>query len=171
MSNHFDVVIVGAGMVGSTLACSLEKSSLRIAVLEAQPPVTVWDKDSVDPRVSAVTAASQHIFKALGVWDRMVAQRVSPFRKMHVWDAAGDGEIHFDSADIGEDRLGYIIENRGIQTALLEKMTTMDNNIFICPARLMAMGISADRASLQIEGGRCITTNLVVGADGGNSQV
>src|SRR3972149_2004699 len=142
MSNHFDVVIVGAGMVGSNLACSLDKSSLRIAVLEAQPPVTVWDKDSVDPRVSAVTAASQQIFKALGVWDRMVARRVSPFREMHVWDAAGEGEIHFDSADIGEDRLGYIIENRVIQAALFEKMGALDNIEIICPARLVSMNIS-----------------------------
>jgi len=171
MSDHFDLVIVGAGMVGSTLACSLGNTSLRIGVLEANPLQTVWDKDSVDLRVSAITAASQQIFRQLGVWEEMVTLRVSPFREMYVWDAGGDGAIHFDSADIGEDRLGHIVENRVIQKTLLDKMMALENVEFICPARLSSMQISTDVADLHLEDGRQITTGLVVGADGGNSQV
>jgi len=171
MTGHFDVVIVGAGMVGSTLACSLEQTALRIGIVEALPPPTTWDPDSIDLRVSAVTAASQQIFKGLGVWDQMVVQRVSPFREMHVWDAGGDGAIHFDSADIGEDRLGYIIENRVIQQALLDKVMTLGNIEFICPAKLMSMTVNAESVDLQLEGGRRLSTKLIVGADGGNSQV
>lgn len=171
MSDHFDLIIVGAGMVGSTLACSLGKTSLRVGVLEAHPPVTTWDKTSIDLRVSAITAASQQIFRKLDVWEAMVTQRVSPFREMYVWDAGGDGAIHFDSADIGEDRLGHIVENRVIQKALLDKMTALSNVEFICPARLATMVINLEAAELQLEGGRHITATLVVGADGGNSQV
>ena len=171
ITDHFDVVIVGAGMVGSTLACSLAKTTLRVGVLEARPPVTAWDADSIDLRVSAVTAASQQIFKGLGAWDEMVAQGVSPFREMHVWDAGGDGAIHFDSADIGEDRLGYIVENRVIQKALFDRMMMQENVEFICPARLTSMDIHSDTADLELEGGRRIKARLVVGADGGNSQV
>lgn len=171
MTDRFDVLIVGAGMVGSTLACSLAKTSLRVGVLEANPPTAAWDTDSIDLRVSAITAASQQIFKRLGVWDEMVAQRVSPFREMQVWDAGGNGVIHFDSADIGEDRLGHIIENRVIQKALLDRLMTLENIEFICPARLASMDIHADAAEVELEGGRRITAKLVVGADGGNSQV
>jgi len=158
-------------MVGSSLACSLGNTSLRIGVLEAHPPQLAWDEDSYDLRVSAITAASQQIFMRLGIWEVMVAQRVSPFREMFVWDAGGDGAIHFDSADIGEDRLGHIIENRVIQKTLLDRMTTLGNIEFICPARLSSMEINTDAADLQLEDGRQITTRLVVGADGGNSQV
>ena len=57
----------------------------------------------------------------MGAWDGMTAWRVSPFRDMRVWDATGFGQIHFDSADIGEPLLGWIIENRVIQYALLER--------------------------------------------------
>jgi len=171
MNDQFDVLIVGAGMVGATLACSLARTALRVGVLEAHPPQTGWDNHIFDLRVSAITAASQQIFTGLGVWQAMVAQRVSPFREMHVWDAAGDGIIHFDSAEIGEDRLGYVVENRVIQKALLDRMTTLENVEFICPARLASMDINAESAILQLEDGRSITARLVVGADGGNSQV
>lgn len=171
MSDRFDVVIVGAGMVGSTLACSLGATSLRVAVLEAHQPQMQWDDDSIDMRVSAITAASQQIFIRLGVWQDMVAQRVSPFREMHVWDEGGHGEIHFDSADIGEERLGYIIENRVIQRALLDKMENLANIELISPVRLESMKITAESGELQLEGGRCLTARLVVGADGANSHV
>ena len=171
MSDQFDIVIVGAGMVGATMACSLTGSGLRIGILEARPPQTTWDDQSYDLRVSAITAASQRIFTRLGVWQAMVAQRVSPFREMHVWDAAGDGDIHFDSADIGEDCLGYIIENRVIQKSLLDRMKTLENVEFISPARLASMDITAACVDLQLENGRHLSARLLVGADGGNSQV
>lgn len=171
MSDQFDIVIVGAGMVGATLACSLTGNGLRIGVLEAHPPQTTWNDQNYDLRVSAITAASQRIFTRLGVWQAMVAQRVSPFREMHVWDATGDGDIHFDSADIGEDRLGHIVENRAIQKSLLDRMMRLENVEFISPARLASMDITPGCVALQLENGRHLSARLLVGADGGNSQV
>lgn len=179
MTERYDIVIVGAGMVGATLACALARmdslkrgnSDLKIAVIEAQSAVTEWPQDSTDLRVSAITPASQRIFTGLGVWDQMCSLRVSPFREMHVWDATGDGEIHFDSAEIGEPQLGHIIENRVIQTALLKRINDFDTIEFICPATLESVAFKSDLATLVLHGGRSIETRLVVGADGGRSQV
>lgn len=168
----YDIVITGAGMVGAALACALGASGLRIAVIEAQPPpADIHSGGDYDLRVSAITRASQRIFESVGAWDGMRARRISPFRDMHVWDATGNGEIHFDSAEIGEDTLGYIIENRVIQLALLERMRALDNVELILPARLVEFSTHTDSVELRLDDGRCLTARLAVGADGAESHL
>lgn len=172
----YDIIIAGAGMVGAALACALGPSHLRIAVLEAQPlphdvaPGAVC-VDEVDLRVSAITRTSQRIFTALGAWPGMTARRVSPFREMHVWDAGGCGAIHFDSAEIGADTLGYIVENRVTQAALLERLRAFSNITLLCPASVASLAIKDDGAQVVLEDGRQLDARLVVGADGVNSRV
>ena len=172
----YDVIIVGAGMVGTTLACALGPSALRIAVLEAQPlPGDITRDDDVDLRVSAITHASQRIFTAVGAWHGMTMRRMNAFREMHVWDAGNahvyNGEIHFDSAEIGENTLGHIVENRVIQAALLERLYTFSNITFLCPASVTSVSITGDGAYVGLEGGGQLTAKLVVGADGAHSKV
>ena len=121
---QFDVVICGAGLAGSALAALLAKNtSLSIAVLEARPlstePVeTQAGLAFYDPRVSALTAASQAVFEELGLWKNI--QRKKAYSHMTVWDAEGTGEIEFDAAEIHQARLGFIVENRLLVTELLQ---------------------------------------------------
>ncbi len=171
MSEQYDVVIVGGGMVGLTLACSLGGSALRVAVLEASPMATGWPADSIGLRVSAITHASRKVFDNVGAWQGMVAQRVTAYGEMHVWDADGDGLIHFDSAEAGEPSLGYIIENRIIQAALLQRAEQFDNVELMMPARWQQWHDEQDRLCINLEDGRQLRTQLLVGADGARSPV
>lgn len=171
MKTDFDIIIVGAGMVGSTLACALGMQGLQVAVIEAHRPDFDWPDDSVDLRVSAITCASQQIFTSLGAWDAMCRQRVSPYRDMRVWDATGSGEIHFDSADLGEPLLGHIIENRVIQFALYEQLVEYDNVTFIAPVSVTGMKIEQDTASVTLDDGRKLSAALLVAADGSRSKL
>lgn len=185
---NYDVIIVGAGMVGATLACALASSALRIAVLDAQPlPADPPLDDDLDLRVSAITQASQRVFTAVGAWPGMAARRMCAFREMHVWDAGSahppvsapliyKGEIHFDSADIGASTLGHIIENRVIQAALLNRLRSFGNITLLCPASVASVVITHDGAQVglghaDINRGRPLTAALVVGADGAHSKV
>jgi len=59
-----------------------------------------WPEDSADLRVSAISRSSEHLFRHLGAWQGMEQRRVCAYTDMHVWEGVGDGEIHFDSADI-----------------------------------------------------------------------
>lgn len=169
-AQHYDIAIVGGGMVGATLACALDDSGLRVCVVEASTPVLEWPADSADIRVSAINAASEQIFTHLGAWQAMQALGVSPFTDMHVWDATGSGEIHFDCADIGEARLGHIIENRVIQRALIERLRGRGDVQWFCPAGLAALDRTDDGVSLELTDGTRVTATLAVGADGAGSR-
>lgn len=166
-----DIVIVGGGMVGATLACALGDSRFKVVMLEAGSGQYDLPAEGYELRVSAITRASQRIFETLGVWNGIIDRRVSPYRDMHVWDATGNGVIHFDSADIGEATLGHIIENNIITAALYERLNAFENVEVITDARYTSISIDAENASVALESGKTIKTKLVIAADGSRSSL
>ncbi|KAB2935575.1 MAG: UbiH/UbiF/VisC/COQ6 family ubiquinone biosynthesis hydroxylase [Candidatus Contendobacter sp.] len=172
MNTDYDLIIAGGGMVGSALACALGDADLKIALLEGAPLDRIRPGADLDSRVSAISRASQRIFAAVGAWDGIAAWRVSPFRDMRVWDATGFGSIHFDSAAIGEPLLGWIIENRVIQYALLERARRLPAVELLCPAALeTAQTLDEGGWRVCLNDGREFITRLLVGADGASSKV
>lgn len=169
---HYDIIIVGGGMVGATLACGLaeEAENLKIAVIDAIKPKE-WDKNSYDTRVSAITRASQTLFRNIGVWENIVEQRVSPYHDMFVWDEGGKGKLHFDSADMGEADLGHIIENRVIVKALHRRMQEFSQIELFCPAKLESIEFNQNETALILDDKTELSANLVVAADGTRSWV
>lgn len=172
---EYDVVIVGAGIVGATLACALagavNGAAPRVALMEARPPARAWPAGSRDLRVSAITPGSMRVLEALGVWRDIVAQGVQPFHAMQVWDAAGAGAIRFDSADIDADHLGYIVENRVLQRALLERAERHANIEWRCPESVSAVEFGEAQATVRTAAGQTLRARLVVGADGPDSGI
>ncbi len=170
MKSNYDIVIVGGGMVGTALACALGGADFKVAVIEHEPPVPPSDT-GYDLRVSAITLASQALFEHLGAWAPMVQRCVSPVRALEVWESPGRGRIAFDAADIGEPCLAWIIENRLIQTALLERLHRHTNVHWLCPAAVAAFELGRDHSALALADGRVLGARLVVGADGADSAV
>lgn len=168
---HADVLIVGGGMVGATLACALGDTPLKVILLEAGPGRYELPATGFELRVSAITRASQRIFETLGVWPGIEARRLSAYRDMHVWDATGNGVIHFDAASIGEASLGHIIENNVITAALYERLSAFQNVEVITDSSTASVSIEAESASLALKNGNRIKTKLIVGADGGQSAI
>ncbi|MDH0142564.1 2-octaprenyl-3-methyl-6-methoxy-1,4-benzoquinol hydroxylase [Aquipseudomonas alcaligenes] len=167
-----DLIIVGAGMVGSALALALEYSGLEILVVDGGPlsvrPFAA--EGAFEPRVSALSAASQRILERLGVWDGIAARRVSPYRDMRVWDGSGTGSVHFSAASVHAEVLGHIVENRVVQDALLDRLH--DSQIgLLGSARLEQLRRSGDGWLLTLADGRELRAPLLVAADGANSAV
>lgn len=169
MKSEFDIAIVGGGAVGSALACALKDSGLEIALLDQRAPAPYDAKAEVDLRVFALSLASRQLLKALGAWDGIEKARLSPYREMHVWDSEGKGSIHFDSADLGEPELGYIVENALLQHALWARLQGCKQVALIHPAKAEGLEFDGETASLKLSGGRRLKARLVVAADGAES--
>ncbi len=170
MKSSYDIVIVGGGMVGATLACALGNSALKVALLDRAPAVHPPEK-GYDQRVSALTLASRALFENLGAWDGMARRRVSRVAEMRVWSGADSSAIHFNAAEIGEPALAWIVENSVIQMALIERLHQFTNIHHLCPVEISGITLADNGAVVTLKDGRSLHTKLLVGADGADSEV
>ncbi len=173
-----DVVVVGAGMVGLTAALALDQAGLDVVVLE-QHPVQLAEavnaaktarQTGFDPRVSALTCASQQILTHLGVWPTIEMLGVSPYTDMAVWDGLGTGKITFSAHALHEPCLGHIIENRvtvaGLSCAVEQSGIELQSGV-----RVRRMQQLEQHRQLELEDGRQIAARLVIAADGAHSAI
>lgn len=165
----FDVVIAGGGMVGLALACGLQGSGLRVAVLERQPPDMTPPQEQPALRVSAINAASERLLQHIGVWEDILQLRASAYNAMEVWDRDSFGKIAFRGDECGFSHLGHIIENSVIQQALWKRAESLSDITLLVPAALKQVAWGENDAFITLEDGRMLTARLVIGADGAQS--
>ncbi len=164
-----DVVIVGGGIVGATLACALAPAGFNVAVIDAHAFVPSPNPDEYDVRVSALTLASRRLLRNLEVWDVLEAvspERLHPITRMTVWEQ-GQG-IDFNANEIGADCLGLIVENRLLLTALYGRMNALALTRY-APATVSQLDLN--EGSVRLNDGRVLHAALIVGADGRDSQI
>jgi len=174
----FDVAIVGGGPVGACAAALLARGAaggsgaLRVALLEPGAPAPLPADAPLEARVVALSRASEHILTRAGAWARIRGPRLSPYERMRIWheSVAADSEqvLVFDAADAGEPNLGFIAENRLLQTALLGAFADAGGHLEA--AQLSALEITDAGVNLTTSG-RVLSARLVVGADGAQSTV
>ena len=169
MKHDCDVAIVGGGVVGAALTCALADKGLTLALIDAQTPAPYDPKAEVDLRVFALSMASRRILEAVGAWQAVADARLSPYRDMQVWDAGGKGSVHFDSADLGQPELGYIVENSLLQHALWARLKGDPKVSLMHPAKAETLTLEDAGATLALDGGRRLKARLVVAADGAGS--
>ena len=170
-NNHHDIIVVGGGMVGAAVACGLGEAGFDIAVIERHEPLREWPAEEIDLRVSAINRGSQQLLENLGAWSAIVRRGVQPYREMRVWDNLDMGDIHFDSAAIGEADLGHIIQNRTIVAALWEQMESIANIHLYTSTTVEKMVAGGNDVSVMLESGEHLHAQLLIAADGSNSQM
>ncbi len=140
----YDLLIIGGGLVGASLACALDGLGLRIGLVEAAP-LTASQHPSYDDRTLALAQGTRRIFQTLGLWDAL-ASTATPIRRIHISERGGPGFAHLDSREEGVEALGYVAEARLIGAALLAKLPTLRGVELLCPARLETVTVAADAA-------------------------
>ena len=178
MNKQFDLVIVGAGMVGESIALATAQgeSSLRVAIVDPayhqSAPNMGTDINDFGLRVSALSAQSQALLTELGAWQKIPSARLSPYTAMQVWDGEGTGSVHFSAADLHVPALGHIVENEQTQWALRQCVEAQPNiQIFAQKVRYLDSRNAQGFTPVALEQGEMLEANLVVGADGALSRV
>ncbi len=165
-----DVIVVGAGVVGATLALALARDGFDVALVEAREPKAWRVEDDVDARVVALAPDAMRLFDGLGIWSTITRARVSAYRRMCVWDALAPGELVFDAAERGEAALGWIVENRLLGhvpwTVLAEHARTGQAVRVLCPNMIEHLEDDIDGVSATLADGTRLRARVLVAADG-----
>ncbi|MFQ2856650.1 FAD-dependent monooxygenase [Aeromonas caviae] len=164
-----DIAIVGAGMVGAATACLLAAEGLSVRVIETRLPEPYAPEQSLDLRVSAISQASVALLTRAGAWQYLQQMRLCPYRRLETWELDGFA-TRFDAVDLGLPQLGYIIENRLIQLALLKRMEDFPTIQTHTPAAVTSLRQSADDAVLTLDDGTELQARWVLACDGAESQ-
>lgn len=170
--NHFDLIIIGGGLAGASLACALSGASLKVAVIEAFE-LTSDVQPSYDDRTVALSYGSRNIFDSIGLWSALEADAQS-IDTIHISDRGHFGVTRLTKEQEGVDALGYVLENKRLGQQLYKSINAADNINVFCPAKLTAMRQSDDKVSVDLlinDTKQVLQGCLLVAADGNNSQV
>ena len=160
------IIIIGGGIVGLAMAALLAKENFEVAIIESHQPELTWE--NLTARVSAINLKSIQLFNYLNM--HFNQQSLAPLSKMHIWDYAG-AEINFDSENIGQSELGFIIENREIIKSLWASLKLNKNIQIFCPHKAKNIVIKDNKVNLVLDNNQSIEADLIIGADGAHSWV
>ncbi len=176
MNQDLDVVIVGAGVIGTVMAALLVVRRLSAAgrvviVCDRLPAFAAPDADW-DVRVFALSRASERLLRICGVWDSLPVARRFAYERMRVWDASGEplgpGSLEFDCARIGEPNLGFIVDHGALQRECLQAARSA--GVTVIEAGIAAVTAGDADISVRMTDGRQLRSKLLIAADGPNSK-
>jgi len=165
----FDVVIIGGGLPGASLASALADSKLKLALIERKRPVAPlpeWDS-----RVYALTPASIAFLDGIGAWRRIESARVTPIYDMRIFGDDGSSRLNFSAYESGVLQLAATVEAGRLHRALWERLERQANLALLCPEAPTELRCEEDRVEIRLEDGKVVTSRLAVGADGADSWV
>ena len=167
----FDIAIVGAGLVGSSLALALRGTGLSIALIETRPPGALPQDERWDNRVYAISPGSVSFLAGLGAWGELPAERIARIEAMTIFGDDGTAHIDFNAYEAGLGELAYIVESRELQAVLWRQLAGADDVTLFCPSECAALELREEAVHLTLHDGQTIKASLIVAADGAHSWV
>jgi 2-polyprenyl-6-methoxyphenol 4-hydroxylase len=169
---RYDILIIGGGMVGASLALALGGRALRIGLVEAVP-ASAAAQPSYDDRCTVLSYGTRQIFTGIGLWNALHEEAV-PIQQIHVSERGRLGVTRIDCREEGVAALGYVVANRLLGRVLVERLAALENVDVYCPAKLFGLSIDAANVGvkLRLPQRTCeLKARLLVAADGANSSV
>lgn len=161
---HYDVIIIGAGPVGLSLACSLSTTNLQIAIVEKNAR-SVLEEPPVDGRDVALTHFSEDILKELAIWPHVPADEISTIKEAKVLNGTSPYALNFDHHDTDKDYLGRLIPNYLIRKAAYRAVADCKNVTIITETEVQDIKTDTLGAHACLSDGRMLSSSLIAAAD------
>ncbi len=173
MRYQVDYCVFGGGMVGAACALGLANLGYKVIVIEPNRPDDFDPISAPDLRVSALNRYTQNLLHSFGVWEDVLAMRAKQYKRLSVWEDINK-PLHFQADEIGEQYLGYFVENRILQLALLNKLDEEFADsvtvIYQSPERI-ELDKAEEGGLISLSDGNEVFAQTFVAADGGFSQL
>lgn len=163
------VLVVGGGMVGLTLASALAGAGIEVMVLDRDAPEHQQDA-SFDGRTSAIAWGSAQALRGIGIWDGM-AEAAEPILEIRVSDGPSLLFLHYRHEEVADHPLGYIVENRDIRRVLFAKLASLEKATLLAPVRLASLQRDARGARARLADGCVVEAELAIAAEGRHSRL
>ena len=170
MTQAFDIVIVGAGMVGAALATGLGREGFSVAMVDRAPAPKFDSGSAPDIRVSALSAGSERYLQSLGAWDHILNMRATPYRRLAVWDETRhplsnllprtSNQVEFDAAELNTSHLGHIIENSVTQQGLWHAAEAEPLVTILAGSGVTGINQTGEQARVALDNGEELTATL-----------
>jgi 2-octaprenyl-6-methoxyphenol hydroxylase len=176
IQQHYDVIVIGGGLVGASFACALaaQPTSRPLKILVTEAVQSIEQSSSFDSRSTAISYGSRLVYEEIGIWGDM-ARSVTAIDKIHVSDRGHFGAARINSASMGVEALGYVAENQHIGMVLTSALKSASSIDFACPATIVSLSPAAQGMRVRIQTADAaeeeISAALVVLADGGKSTL
>jgi len=176
LTHNFDIVIVGGGMAGATMALALAPLNLSIAVIEAHPYQEQQSQPSFDDRCLALAWSSRQIYQTLGIWQQLAQREEGGFaaiKQIHISDRGHWGVTRLNHQQEGVPALGYVVESRVMGEVLIRQLQQKDNVQFFCPAQIEQLETTSEAVQFRLsqkDAEIVISSQLLIVADGVNSK-
>ncbi len=164
-----DILIVGGGLVGGSLAIALADVGFKVLVADHVDQRTQLDT-GFDGRASAIALTPKKMLTQIGMW-RHIGGNTAPINDIRVADGESRLFLHYDHQDIGEDALGFMVENRFLRQAIFTRIAELPNITYLAPVKIKAVEYNSATVTAWLDSGEALTAPLIVGADGRTSQI
>lgn len=171
MATQFDVIVVGGGLVGASLALALEPHGYSVALVEPNGPPPLPGADAWDSRVYSISPGSAALLETCGAWGAMPQERLTRVEAMQIFGDDPGATLRFSAYDAGLRELAYIAENSVMHHALWERLRESAGIRVYCPARCARVSWEERGVVLELDDGDALAADLLVGADGADSWV
>ena len=167
MKRH-DVVVVGGGVIGAATTLALARQGFDVALIEKGAAPAAFKPEHYDARVYAIAPGSARFLRRLGAWDRMLAQRASPYGRMQVWEGTPAQSLAFDAAELAVPELGHIVEDSLMRATLWGAL----GGVALMPGvQVAGLATAHGKPRLALGNGEAIEAELVIAAEGADSPL
>jgi ubiquinone biosynthesis UbiH/UbiF/VisC/COQ6 family hydroxylase len=171
LTPSFDLIVVGAGIVGSAFALAVENAGVRVAVIQAHPPPSLPNAPGWDARIYTISPGNVDGLAALGAWQRVPCDRLARVETMRVYGDRQPAVLEFSAYDCGLRELAWVAENRELQRSLWSALAQAQHVSLYASGRCADVRWERDCVHLTLQDGQKLQAQLIIGADGADSWV